>query len=485
MTSTMRWIPVLLLGCVQVGYGQASLWGSLEAGPYAVGFTAETVYDYTRTNEVGERGRPLKIRWWYPAQSAAESPAMTVEEYARLIAASPDATRKDIAYALRYEISPMAYPELDFADVDRVLDIPVAAQKNAPAMAGRFPLALWSVRYVTALGQSVLSEYLASHGYIVGTVASTELFPRFPYEVQPELEKRRTMNTHVQDLEVALGYMHAKPEVDADRIALMAWSYGGKAAVLAQMRNPDVDAVVSLDATNWWTYDRLNTFVDYDPHRLNVPYLVMHIDREDTRTIFDLIQYADTHQLTFHELKHGTFNIHEDLLPVKTELTPVAPWSLGTETAVLGYETISRYTHHFLNGVLKDEPLGVGTLAKTLALPNNFVTYTQKEGTPAPLSDAALVAAIVRGEEPRVYADSVLTSLASRLLDQVQFKEAKTVLAYALTQFPNVADVHYYLGVAYIRQGDTIRALEAVNQALSFNAEHQDAKTLRGMLGEH
>lgn len=478
----MRWLVFLMMGTVQVGYGQAPLWGTLEAGPYAVGFKVETVYDYTRTNEDGERGRPVQIRWWYPAQSTTDGGSMTVEDYARFIAADPEATREDVAYALRYEISPMAYYALDLDAVKQAMEMPVAARAGAVEADGAFPLALWSVRIVTPLGQSVMSEYLASHGYVVASVASTEFPPRYPYEVQPENEKRRTRNTDVQDLEAALGHLRTNPHIDTDHMALMTWSYGGLAAILTQLRNPDIDAVVSLDATNWWTYDHLDTFVDYDPRRLNVPYLVVNIDRDDPRSIFGLIDYADAHKLTFHQLKHGTFNVHEDMLPVKLGLAPVPPWSLGTETAVLGYETISRYAHHFLNGVLRGERLAFEDLTSTLNLPEGFLTYQHKTGQPAPLSDAALVQAIQAGETPHVAADSMLTSIGSRLLDQARFDDAEVVLNYATTLYPETAEVYYVLAVAYLRQGEDEQAHVFLDRTLALDAQHAEARALKDAL---
>jgi hypothetical protein len=48
--------------------------------------------------------------------------------------------------------------------------------------------------------------------------------------------------------------MHDYPEVSDGRIGLVAWSLGGVAQALLQMKNPDVGAVVSLDAATGYAY---------------------------------------------------------------------------------------------------------------------------------------------------------------------------------------------------------------------------------------
>lgn len=470
---------------LQVAHAQGPLWGALEPGPHRVGFRMVEVHDKSQTNHQGQRGKPLQIRWWYPVETT-DQPPVTLEHYARLLTADTTATRERVRLTLAYEISPIAYYALDLARVDAALDLPMAAVAHAPAATGRFPLVLWSVRHATPVGQSVLSEYLASHGYVVATVADPGLLPRYPYEVQPEAAEHRTRMIYVQDMEFTLGYFSDHPMVNTEQTALMTWSFGGLSAVLAQLRNPDIDAVISLDATNGWSYDRLRKFDDYENTRLNVPYLVMHIDRDDPRTLFDLVQYADAHRLTFHTLKHGTFNVHEDLLPVHQNLKPVAPWSLGTAEAVRGYAMISRASRHFLDYVFKDEPFSGNRLTNTYAVPDSFWTYAYKEGQPKPLSDAQLVTTLVAGDTPTlVPPDSALTSIASRLLDHARFDEAIRILDYAATQYPMSAEVPYWQATTHLRRGYPDHARPYLERVLVLDPSHESAHALEAFLKDN
>src|SRR5688572_22606212 len=164
---------------------QAPLWGRLEAGAHAVGFTTLGVYDRARPC-VPHRargvdpcarapGRQVRVALWYPARRGAGG-AMRHLDYAQL---DGDAVDLGLTGAARAELGRRVYEgrlaELG-GDTARLAErappvyaLPVAARAVAPAAAGRFPLVVFP-GFPSA--QTVLAEYLASHGYVV---AATEL----------------------------------------------------------------------------------------------------------------------------------------------------------------------------------------------------------------------------------------------------------------------------------------------------------------------
>src|ERR1700681_380517 len=72
---------------------QTPFWGSLSAGPYAVGFKTIYQFDHTRTWRTTREyekpfapdlnGRPIRISVWYPAIRNARSRQMRFADYVR------------------------------------------------------------------------------------------------------------------------------------------------------------------------------------------------------------------------------------------------------------------------------------------------------------------------------------------------------------------------------------------------------------------
>src|ERR1700680_3380624 len=71
----------------------APLWGSLSAGPYAVGFRTLYQFDRTRTWRTTRgyeksfapdlNGRPIRVSVWYPAIRDAQSRQILFEDYVK------------------------------------------------------------------------------------------------------------------------------------------------------------------------------------------------------------------------------------------------------------------------------------------------------------------------------------------------------------------------------------------------------------------
>jgi dienelactone hydrolase len=126
-----------------------------------------------------------------------------------------------------------------------LLDSPMAATKGAAALTGRFPVVLIAQGNAQAApDQAVLSEYLASYGYIVVTTPSPMVETPMTSEDQVGVLAER----QAHELDAALAAAGAlRVGADVTRAGVVGHSFGARAALLLAMRNPRIRAVVSLD----------------------------------------------------------------------------------------------------------------------------------------------------------------------------------------------------------------------------------------------
>ncbi|HSO75689.1 MAG TPA: hypothetical protein VLU47_12710, partial [Blastocatellia bacterium] len=118
---------------------------------------------------------------------------------------------------------------------------------NATIARGKFPLLMHSVgRNDHQQANTVLWEYLASHGYVIATVPQLGASPATPRLTftPPDVERQRL------DVEFALAEMRRFNGADAERIALMGHSAGPVVALLIAAKERAVDAIVSLDGSH-------------------------------------------------------------------------------------------------------------------------------------------------------------------------------------------------------------------------------------------
>ena len=106
-----------------------------------------------------------------------------------------------------------------------------------------------------ALTQDLRSQYLADHGYVVfridnrGTIRRGRAFEDAIY--------RSLGSVEVEDQIAGARYLGALPYVDASRVGLFGWSYGGYMAARCILQAPDIFrvAVAGAPVTDWTGYD--------------------------------------------------------------------------------------------------------------------------------------------------------------------------------------------------------------------------------------
>lgn len=101
---------------------------------------------------------------------------------------------------------------------------------------GRFPVVIWTPRYGTTAAQAVLSEYLASHGFMVAFARPAAPAP-MPFELADAGAKRAELAARVGDMRAALEHLRTLPNADATAVGVLAWSYTGEMATAFRSAN--------------------------------------------------------------------------------------------------------------------------------------------------------------------------------------------------------------------------------------------------------
>jgi hypothetical protein len=352
--------------------GSPLLWGDLQSGEYKVGFRVLYKRDRSRTwiqskPASTDSGRPIRISMWYPAHFAKGISTMQYGDYfhyesnGNFREVNNDLEKYDRSSWLEdlNEVSPNG-TEI-FA---RLCSTRVAAVRNSRAASGRFPLVLYAGGLGSRADANVeLGEYLASHGYIMATVAQLG-----PSAEEPTLETTAgEAGVHVGDLEFALRVLRRLPNVDAKQLAVAGHSAGGVAALEFAARNPEVTVVLGLDGS----YGFLP-----EPHRseevmraLNrlhvgkVRAFLLDMRRADgvqgaklDSTVVDRMVRSDRYVVTFTKMFHGDFT-EFGTIGLKLSV-PLPPNNDGRtrETGFVGNQHAYRAAVDFLDAILKTKP---------------------------------------------------------------------------------------------------------------------------------
>ena len=254
-------VALVALAASTVAAQESALWGGLKPGPFAVGYRVSYQVDHARqydselttdpTEPPAHRPRPILICAWYPARKIG-APPMAYGRY--LDVASDDSQVADFVRRLTYNVrvvvceetigkSPAHLTPAETAAFDRLLATKTFARKDAPAADGRFPVVIYHPGLNgSPEDNSVLFEYLASHGYVLLSSAY----------VDPDAYSVKCggyMYSSFRDMEFIARYARGLPFADADRLGAMGHSYGGWAIFgWAAEADSALRAFVTLDS---------------------------------------------------------------------------------------------------------------------------------------------------------------------------------------------------------------------------------------------
>ena len=220
-------------------------WTGLPAGRFAV--RIDTLMRWAPEKRGwAPAGRPVQITIWSPAREMGS--ALTFQQYVELTSnqaslAPPNLETSARAVAgLRQFV--VAQGSAGTA-VDAWFHLPVAASWDARVADGRFPLVIIAQgNYHSAYHQAVLAQFFASNGFVVATSASPLVLGQDTLNPADLLALARRQ---AADIEYIYHEVAPREHVDAQRLALVAHSFGARAGFIAIADGLPARSFVSLD----------------------------------------------------------------------------------------------------------------------------------------------------------------------------------------------------------------------------------------------
>jgi len=256
-----------------------ALWDGLAPGTHAAGFSVAMELDASRPLARG--ARRIQVTCWYPAADTGGQ-GLTYRDYFVLSAGEREpASAEAKQAAVEAEKAFFASVGVKGSVVERWLDQPVYARADAPAAPGTFPLVLVAQgNGQSAHHQAILSEWLASYGFVVCTTPSQA---RLGTSMTSEADVLPNARAQAADLRIAERYARARWRVRASAPGLVGHSFGARSALVLASAGPAA-AIVSLDggigaqeAREW--VDGLGL----DRARFTTP--ILHVYEADDRAI--------------------------------------------------------------------------------------------------------------------------------------------------------------------------------------------------------
>jgi len=462
----MRNLALLLLLATPL---HAQLWGKLEPGPYASGFTQLDRYDISRPYRTartidgkpreGERARPIRISIWYPAQ-ASNAKTLTMGDYLDMLASEARFREVTADEKRAAENAFFGNPLLNTLTPEhraKMRTLTTRAVRDAKPVDGKFPVVLYSLG-ATAIA-NITPEYLASHGYVVALTPRLGAFAGLPQDNRDALD----LETKLRDMDFMLNAIRDWKQADTTNMAALGFSAGGRWALAAAMKSPDVRAVVSLDSVMLFN-DRVTeawkTMPHYNLDSVRVP--VLHMVRsafaaQEDMKMWEAMRYADRTYVLFEDpaLDHWDFQS----LGYATALAGARGASASKVDAL--FHRFNRTTLAFLDAHLKGGAAFQAEGAKHIA------------AQPAPLSNREFMNALVEDDvdtaiaaNKRAPIDEAAMNVAGyTLLFSGRTQDALKVLAANAEAYPNSSNVYDSLADAYLATGDRAKALELTKKA--------------------
>lgn len=223
---------------------------------YQVGYRTISFIDSSRTYKPNvQQGDPLHFRridvdLWYPARPVASDSTLRFGHFLELLQ-----DRADFYSApQKFDSLPMTVAKsfcqgFGSSQPDLLLQNPTRTFNQAKPVAKQFPL----IAYFASFGSMgyenyLLFESLVSQGYIIACVNSIGLYPG------DMTKKNADLMEQVRDADQILNRLKHDDTIDTTKIGILGYSWGGLAGALLAMRRQDIDAIVSLDASEVHPY---------------------------------------------------------------------------------------------------------------------------------------------------------------------------------------------------------------------------------------
>ena len=465
----------------------STLWGNLTPGPHSVGYKTVFTYDLSRSPLIVDRdnkeivpmprGRQMQFGVWYPARHDGRRSFLRYEHYVHLLAQelqfSPLSLREREENVQAFMKEPLSLGAA--ADkLKALMRLKTAAIKDARPARGRFPLVIFA--HVAPALNSIMCEYLASHGFVVAAIPVKGSF-------EHALDVGLTgVETQIRDIEFVMGVLKKEPNVAGDKIAAIGMSFGAISVLGFATRNSEVDALVSLDGGIGSPFGAgvVQRTPFYSLFRVAAPLLHLYgpsIPGTDL-TFINRLKYSRRYLLAFPALRHTDF-VNYGMLEYFVPNIQGKP-SGDTKT---GFEWVCRYTLRFLNAYLKvdrESRLLLDSLAKANSGREAILIADIKENVQPPPTVQQLRALIeekgvgsvvalykeLTNADPQPFTQQSLSDIARWLGEKGDWKSTREIVDLRLSSYPESAWANYAAAEVYRRVGDIERSRKLYNEAL-------------------
>ncbi len=497
----------MLLGCVLSVVAASTHADSFafteKPGDYAVGFKVVQQYDTTRTylgrfdDTTGEaitrnRARPIQTLIWYPARQSSNR--MRYGDYLLLSGSEDDFSRSDdqIAAVAEFRLRDFVPPNMPAATIASIKNQTMWATRDAAPADEKFPVVIYAPSHNESAAENAdLCEYLASHGYVVIASPSIGAHNRWLGLSLADAE------TQASDIEFLVGYAPTLVDADADHLAVVGYSWGGVANVLAAARDSRITALVGLDGGIRLVGKLVAETKYVTPERITIPYLYLSSRASSIEDLFrqeqdlsgDLLarlKYADLFVVTFEPIVHYQFaSKHLRFLDVNEPAVFPGDYSLSETFQANGW--IARYTLAFLDAELKHDARAASWLV-TPPTANGFPPHAVKlevnRGHGIPPTREALAAELHRrgfAHAGEVFAEikkqdaqfklspDEFVNWIESLQTQHKMDDAIEIAKQFAAAYPERAGPFARLGDAFRMRGDRKQAIESYKKALAID----------------
>jgi dienelactone hydrolase len=491
----MRMLLALLgLCCAVPAYGQEKvLWGSLRPGPYAVGFHSQYELDSTRAYDPDypktpgaapvKKPRPIFIAYWYPA-SAPQNSRMAYGEYLDAYQPGPavaDFAQRLSAYNREVTCAALAQqdPEVELAPAeeaacDAFLSTRTFAARDARPAAGRYPVIVYHAGLNGSYeDNSVLCEFLASHGYVVLSTA-------YANADASVATISWDLSTTFADTAIVLRVAATLPFADTSRLGAVGHSFGAQATIAWHAEpNSPLDAAVALDTTveygtlEWPGFAPLKVQLTRGWNGTAPVLLFASSEKSPRFDSFDTyLRFASRYEASVASLEHQDYISH-GAVGKTLHLDPAKAAAVR-----LSYDRVCTHTWKFLDAYVKRDAQALAWLdssSRGEGLDEAFQVRF-KAGRPIPPTGRQIVnmldtqgPAKTRELLARVDADldrDALLQAGKTLTSAQRLNDAVTLYTWATEIFPNSAQMHQVLGDALKVQRAAVKAKEMYAKAL-------------------
>lgn len=469
----------------------ASSASDLEYGPYEVSFESYKTYDDSRPYILGEDtiSRPLLIHFWYPTREKTEASNLDFKHYIDLISLREDFS-KTIAeidensynYVNAYSGFAKGSFGLDTSvHTKQILDAPVFARSGIPInrIGSEFPLLIYAPSNSKSSVQNhMICEYLASHGFMILSVASAG-----PTSIQRENMVESIM-AQVIDMEYILKYCEDSLDITYTNLGVFGFSSGGLATTIFQMRNENVDAVLSMDGgQEYGAYLALHKMADFNLAKTDVPYclLVNNYENFSIYPLYNSMITPEKYMFQMPYLDHNGFISHwrffESCLPGSNRSDISISYDYMSKCA-LGF--FSKYLNPspsiddgiFYSGLDKEYIQALSQHNSSIATLCNTLLDNELDSADRLLNDTAL------------FSEETQISILARLFLDPKIDLAIWLYINNVENHPDSWQTHYDLGYAYKEKGETLLSKKELQKAQELNPGNTDIAKLLNEINE-